>query len=268
MESSPESKSIPGKTRIIIFAIVTYLVWVCATWLLEGRILTLLRPEAVLDRISYTIIANIIIGTLVAIFVVRSAIDAKIINLDSSGFRPLKRTIIAIVIAFILGFILMVLLNPPTLNPTVLLNVYAQVFTVTIAEIAVCWVVIGSITEGTLKNKGKIPAILLGIIAASALFGLYHFAHSPPFNQPGMVAFLALFGVVTSLVYFIGRDIYATMVFHNFFGSFGVLQSLAAAGILSTYEVPLYPVIGTAIVSIAIFIAVDLFCIRKCKPAP
>lgn len=217
---------------------------------------------------TYTIVANIIIGIVLALFVVRYAMDARIISFDSSGFRPLKRTVIAMVIAFILGFILMILLNPPTLDPTVLLNVYAQVFTVSIAEITVCWAVMGSISEGILKEKGKVLAIVAGMIIASVLFGLYHFAHSPPFNQPGMVAFLALFGVVTSLVYFIGRDIYATMVFHNFFGSLGVMQSLATAGILSTYAVPRYPIIGTAIVSIVIFIAVDLLYVRKRKPVP
>lgn len=268
MEPPLPSQSIRGTTRILIFAVVTYLVWVFATWLLEGRILTLLRPEAVLDRVTYTIVANIIIGIVLALFVVRYAMDARIISFDSSGFRPLKRTVIAMVIAFILGFILMILLNPPTLDPTVLLNVYAQVFTVSIAEITVCWAVMGSISEGILKEKGKVLAIVAGMIIASVLFGLYHFAHSPPFNQPGMVAFLALFGVVTSLVYFIGRDIYATMVFHNFFGSLGVMQSLATAGILSTYAVPRYPIIGTAIVSIVIFIAVDLLYVRKRKPVP
>jgi len=268
MEPPLPSKSINAEMRILLFAIVTYLVWVVTTWLLEGRILTLLRPEAVLDRITYTIVANIIIGILLALFVVRQAMGDGIISLESSGFRHLKRTILAVMIAFILGFILMDLLNPPTLDPTVLLNVYAQVFTVTIAEIAVCWAVMGSIPEGMLKRKGKVLAIVAGIVIASVLFGLYHFAHSPPFNQPGMVAFLALFGVATSLVYFIGRDIYATMVFHNFFGSFGVMQSLATAGILSTYTVPLYPVIGTAIVSIAIFIAVDLLYVRKRKSTP
>jgi hypothetical protein len=267
MQFPPKSCPLSPKTRILSFASGTYFLWVLATWLLEARILTLLRPEAVVDRISYTIIANIIIGILLALFVVRQAMVTKIITPESSGFRPLKRTILAIVIAFVLGFVLMLLLNPPSLDPVVLVNVYAQVFTVTIAEIAVCWAVIGSVTEGLLKPRGRILAIIAGVIAASVLFGLYHFAHSPPFNQPGMVAFLSLFGVVTSLVYFIGRDIYATMVFHNFFGSFGVMQSLATAGILSSYTEPLYPLIGTAVISIAIFIAVDLLYVRKKKTA-
>ena len=80
MEPPLPSQSIRGTTRILIFAVVTYLVWVFATWLLEGRILTLLRPEAVLDRVTYTIVANIIIGIVLALFVVRYAMDARIIS--------------------------------------------------------------------------------------------------------------------------------------------------------------------------------------------
>lgn len=242
---------------------MVYILWLIATYLLEGRILTLLQPEAVVDRLLYTIIANIIIGSILALWVVRQSLDSKTISLDSSGFRPVVRTIIAVVVAFILGLLVLLFQNPTSLEPIILLNVYAQVFTVTIAEIAVCWAVIGSIVEGYLQSKGKIVAIVCGIIAASVLFGLYHIGHSPPFNQPGMIAFLTVVGVVTSLVYFIGRDIYATMVFHNFFGSIGVLQSLSAAGVLEGYSEPLFPIIGMTIISLAIFIAVDVFYVRK-----
>jgi len=71
--------------------------------------------------------------------------------------------------------------------------------------------------------------------------------------------------VVTSLVYFIGRDVYATMVFHNFFGCIGVMQSLSASGVLSAYSQPLFPVIGMAVVSFLIFVFVDRLYVRK-KP--
>jgi membrane protease YdiL (CAAX protease family) len=226
---------------------------------------TLMRPEAVIDRITYTLVANIIIGIILALVVIRCAIKRKTISLTSAGFQPLKRTIIAVVVACILGIMVLFIQHPPSLDPVILLNVYAQVFTVTIAEIAVCWAVMGSIVEGALSKKGRVAAIISGIIFASVLFGVYHFAHSPPFNQPTMVLFLSAIGVVTSLVYFIGRDIYATMVFHNFFGSIWVMQSLSASGLLDTYSQPLYPVMGMAVISLAIFVIVDLFYVRK-KP--
>jgi len=248
---------------ILCLALAIYGIWVIATFLLEGRMLTLLRPDAVIDRVVYTLIANILIGTLLALLVVRHALNRKIISFKSAGFQSLRRTLTAVLIAIILGAVILVLHHPPSLDPIVFLNVYAQVFTVTIAEIAVCWIVLGSITEGVFAAKGKIVALVGGMLLSAILFGVYHFAHSPPFNQPTMVVFLSIIGLVTSLVYFISRDLYATMVFHNFFGAIGVMQTLAASGLLSAYSQPLFPVMGMALISFVIFTGFDLFYIRK-----
>ncbi|MDD1716143.1 MAG: CPBP family glutamic-type intramembrane protease [Methanolinea sp.] len=133
----------------------------------------------------------------------------------------------------------------------------------TVAEIAVCWVVIGSITEGVLSQKGKIVSVASGLFLSGFLFGIYHFAHSPPFNQPATVAFLSVTGLLTGLVYFIGRDVYATIVFHNFFGCIGVMQSLSASGLLAAYSRPILPVIGMAVISFLVFAGLDLLYVRK-----
>ncbi|HNL85837.1 MAG TPA: hypothetical protein PLM60_05085 [Methanoregulaceae archaeon] len=249
--------------RILVLASLTYLVWVIVTYLLEGRILTLLRPEAVIDRTAYTLIANILIGIILALLVIRKAERTRLISLESAGFRPLKRTIIAVIIAFLGGLAILLIQHHGAPNLVVLLNVYAQVLTVTIAEIVICWGMIGSITEGTLSKKGRIIAIAGGILIASVLFGLYHIGHSPPFNQAGMILLLSFIGIVTSLVYFVGRDIYATIAFHNFLGCIGVIQALEAAGSLPLYEKPLLPVLGMAAISVAVFITIDFRFIRQ-----
>ncbi|HNB04259.1 MAG TPA: hypothetical protein PLV88_08205, partial [Methanoregulaceae archaeon] len=150
--------------RILVLASLTYLVWVIVTYLLEGRILTLLRPEAVIDRTAYTLIANILIGIILALLVIRKAERTRLISLESAGFRPLKRTIIAVIIAFLGGLAILLIQHHGAPNLVVLLNVYAQVLTVTIAEIVICWGMIGSITEGTLSKKGRIIAIAGGIL--------------------------------------------------------------------------------------------------------
>lgn len=61
---------------------------------------------------------------------------------------------------------------------------------------------------------------------STVFFGVYHFAHSEPFNQINMVMILMLPGLLTGIVYFVGRNIYATIVFHNFQALFGVLISV------------------------------------------
>ncbi len=251
--------------QTILASISVYLIWVIATYILEGRILTLLRPEAVFERIVYTVVANFLIGTVVAAWVLRSFVKSGFATLKQLGFNSIYRTVVAVVVAGVIGFGLLVILNPSSLNPIVILNVYAQVLTVSIAEIIVCWGVIGVRFEALSRTRGRVVSIFVGILMADFLFGIYHFAHSPPFNQIGMVLFLMVVGLFTSLVYFFGRDIYATIVFHNFFGVLGVMQTLEKSGNLATYNQPLLPILTMALLAVIILICTDIFVSRWVK---
>jgi hypothetical protein len=104
--------------------------------------------------------------------------------------------------------------------------------------------------------------VILAAIIASILFGVYHFAHSPPFNTVGPVAFLTVIGLVTSAFFFISRDVYGTITFHNFFGIFGGIRALDASGNLAIFERPLIPALVTAVVAIAALIAVHVLWIN------
>ena len=90
------------------------------------------------------------------------------------------------------------------MNPIVILNAHSQVLVVSIAEVMVCWVIVGASFESLVKSRGRIASLVVGILTPDIFFGIYHFAHSPPFNQIGMVLFLMIPGLVTSLVYFLG----------------------------------------------------------------
>lgn len=263
MESCPAREFFTKPRGILCIALAIYLLWVIATYLLEGRVLTLLRPDAMLDRVVYTIIANILIGSLLAIVVIRYAITHDLVTARNEGFQPLKRTLIAVVLAIAAGIVMLLVLVRPAPDPVVLINIYAQVFPVTVAEIAVCWAMTGAFTEGAFFSRGRIIAMVCGVVVASVLFGVYHFAHSPPFNLPGTVLFLTLVGVATSLVYFLGRDIYATMAFHNCFGCVGVMQSLAASGLVGVYARPMAPVMAMAVISLVIFVFAEIQYVRK-----
>src|SRR5215208_2361739 len=152
--------------------------------------------------------------------------------------------------------LLYVLQGAPTLNPTVIINAYAQALVGSIAEMLVCWAVVGSVAESLLRDgRGMWDSVILAAIIASVLFGVYHFAHSPPFNTVGAVAFLTMIGLVTSAFFFISRDVYGTITFHNFFGIFGVIGALDASANLATFERPVVPLFVTAVVAIAVLIA-------------
>ena len=111
--------------------------------------------------------------------------------------------------------------------------------------------------------------MILAAVIASVLFGVYHFAHSPPFNTIPLVMFLSVIGLVTSLFYFVSRDVYGTIAFHNFQGIFGVIGALDASGNLATFERPLVPLLVTAVVAIAVLIAAHVLWINSgTSPTP
>jgi hypothetical protein len=263
------------KIKFIAVAIGTYLVWIFATYLLEGRINLLQKPNP-LGRLIYAVIANMIIGTVIAIWLLRPSILQRFVTIQQLGFQPsLKRVVIAVVIAGLIGFALFVIQKPASLNAIVILNVFSQTLPGSIAEVVVCWALVGATFESltrrknnknsnNINNKSKITSIIVGAAVAIVLFGLYHFAHSPPFNQPNMVIILMYPGLLTSIVYFVGRDIYAAIVFHNFQALFGVMNNVN----IEPFTRPLYPLIMLGLVSVLVLIGSDIFMLRRRKMDP
>jgi hypothetical protein len=237
------------------------LVWVLATYLLEGRIHTLLRPEAMGARLSYALVANVLIGIGGSALVIRLVSRAGTVSTQQAGFRGLAHAAIAVAVGVAIGVAFYALQGAPSWNPVVLLNAYAQVLVGSIAEILVCWAVVGSVSQALLRDRGRWVSLILAAIIASVLFGIYHFAHSPPFNTVPMVVFLSVIGLVTSL-FFVSKDVYGTIAFHNFLGILGVMRALEASGNLSSFERPIVSLLVMAVVAIALLIATHVFWIN------
>jgi len=107
-----------------------------------------------------------------------------------AGFRGIGHAVVAVVIGGTLGFVLYVLQGAPTLNPVVIINAFAQVLVGSIAEVLVCWAVVGSLAGAILRDgRGRWVSVILAALIASVLFGVFHFAHSPPFNTVALAAF-------------------------------------------------------------------------------
>src|SRR5690606_26705931 len=113
------------------------------------------------------------------------------------------------------------------------------VLVVSAAEILVCWTLVGGIVESFLgRALGRLPALAIAILTSSALFGLYHFAHSPPFDDIGMVVFLTAISLVTGVFFVTSRNVYGAIVLHNFLGVIGVTNALAARNELESLTEP------------------------------
>ena len=126
------------------------------TYLLEGRIHIPQRID-VLGRFEYVVIANMVIGTVLAIWLLRYyRISSGFISPKQLGFQSVNWRFRAVVgIASVIGFVLFILQGPVSLNPIVISNVFAQTLRTSIAEVVVCWVVIGASFESLLLTSRK-----------------------------------------------------------------------------------------------------------------
>jgi hypothetical protein len=244
-----------GTQRSVIAALVFFATWAVATWFFEGRIGTLLRPDAVADRIVYALVVNLLLGVIGGIVLVATLLRHTPIAAQKWGFGPGKRTLASIGAGLLLGTAAYVLQGAPSLNPVVIGNAFAQVFVVSTAEVVVCWAVVGTAIRTGLRRHGAIFATVVAAVTASALFGVYHYGHSAPFNTLPVVALLSIVGLVTSAFFFVARDVAGTVVFHNFLGTFGVIKALAEANALAPLEEVQPALIGTALLTAAVLAA-------------
>jgi hypothetical protein len=144
----------------------------------------------------------------------RSSLRAKFVTSKQLGFQSLRRILTLVVIAIAIGSVLFLTSNPAagSTNATVIANILAQTLPTSIAEVVVCWAVVGTVFESLVRSKkhgkGDDPnwkkgavlhlnwtsirrvkvttisalSLIVGGIVSIVLFGTYHFAHSPPFN--------------------------------------------------------------------------------------
>jgi hypothetical protein len=237
-------------------ALGTYLAWTAGTWLFEGRIQTLMRPDAVADRLVYALVVNLLLGIGGSLFVLgRLVRSQRSLEPARCGFGSPVRTVLATVVGLALGLAFYVAQGAPSTNAVVVTNAFAQVFVVSVAEVLVCWALVGVVLEAESDSPNRLAPNIVAAVSAAVLFGLYHFAHSPPFDTWPMVGFLTVVGLFTGAFFFISRDVLGTAVFHNFLGTFGVTQALVEGGATGSMETVQVPLVGTALVTLLLLLA-------------
>jgi hypothetical protein len=214
---------------VLAVAAAVYAAWGVATYLLEGYPRTLLRPEATGLRAAYAAIANLGVGIIGGAWAARWLAGRAGGTAGRLGFRGAAHAVATAAAGGGLGLLLYRSQDPPALGPAALANTFAQVLVVSAAEVVVCWALVGGAVEWALRPWGWAAARAGGVGVAAAAFGVYHFAHSPPFNSPAVVAFLAGVGVLTGVFFLAARDVYGTIAFHNWLGVVGVARATEAA---------------------------------------
>lgn len=185
MPSSPDSPTRLDRRRAVLLTIGLYLAWTAATYWLEGRLRTLLRPDATVARLTYAIVANLLIGLIGTMGVLQRLDRSGILDSQTAGFRNFWHTIGSVGAGLAVGFAIYALQPSPVWHPMVLVNGFAQVLVVSTAEVLVCWAAAGGLSYVLLLQRfGPRVAYTGAAVIASVLFGLYHFAHSPPSASP------------------------------------------------------------------------------------
>ena len=248
------------RTQAVAVAFGLFAVWTLATYLLEARLGTFLKPDAT-TRFVYTVVANVLIGTIGAALVIRALVRrAELPRATAYGIARPLRTLVLVPVAAVLAALFLRSQQLPTSDPVVLANASAQVLVVSIAEVLVCWVLFGAVLRNAL-GSGFVSAGV-AVVSAALAFGLYHFAHSPPFNTPAMVLLLSVVGVATGIFFFFAGDLYSTIVLHNAFAIRGVIQALDEGGNLDRYATPQLPLMATAIAAVVVLVIADVGLIR------
>jgi hypothetical protein len=249
-----------GRTPALASAIGVVAVWMLATYMLEARVGTFLRPDTT-NRFVYTVVANMLIGTIGSALVIRAIVRrAALLSVTTYGIARPFRILVLVPVAAVLGGLFLVGQELPTSDPVILANASAQVLVVSIAEVVVCWALFGAVLRNPFGSGLWSAAI--AVVSAALVFGLYHFAHSPPFDTPAMVLLLSGIGVATGIFFFLGGDVYSTIVLHNAFAIRGVVQALDENGNLERYATPQLPLITTAIAAVVALIVADVVLIR------
>jgi hypothetical protein len=243
-----------------------FAVWMLTTYLLEGRLHTFRRPEATGRRFAYTMTANVLVGTVGAALVIRLFLRSTAMAHPAPyGLAEPGRISLALAVGAVVGGLTLVIHRLPSRHPMVLANAFAQVLVVSIAEVLVCWGVLGATVRNALD--WGLPGTALAIVVAAAAFGLYHYAHSPPFNTARIVQLLTGVGLVTGVFFFVSGDLYGTIVFHNTFALRGVVEALGRANALESLERPRVPILATALAAVIVLVVADFMVMRPALAA-
>lgn len=248
----------PKQVKAVVGTIAFFALWTATTWFFEGRIRTFLRPEAVVDRLVYIVIVNYLVGTVGAAYAIRLAIRSGQMDRADVAFRTGTPSVRWIFTGVIVGLCLLFVQGTPSKSVVVIANAFAQVLPVSIAEVLVCWAVIGGIVKGIVIGPAWLKSGVAALVS-SAAFAVYHFGHSPPFNNIAMVAFLAFVGLWTSIFFLVSQDVYATIAFHNLLGVYGVVQALVGSGQADSFAELRAPLLIMAATALVILVAVDFF---------
>ncbi len=135
---------------------------------------------------------------------------------------------ILLVIALIVGFFMIALALRGQLSEELRhsLRLFVALFAVSLAEVLVFLSIVFNLTEVVTSSLLHPPwAVVAAAIVSSALFGLYHFTHSPPWNNWAQAALLFVVWLFVCLAYVLTGDAWAAAIIDTSFATIGFIRN-------------------------------------------
>lgn len=109
------------------------------------------------------------------------------------------------------------------------LRLFVALFGVSLAEVLVFLSILFNLAAAGAGLLLHSPwASVVAAIVSSALFGLYHFSHSPPWNNWAQAARLFVVWLVVCFVYVMTRDAWAATIIDTSFATIGFVRNRVA----------------------------------------
>ncbi len=189
--------------------VLVYSIWLMEIFLLEGNKRLFSRPDSA-GLVIYTLVACVLIGSVVPLFLIRRSFFSGTVNLFQIGFRSARRTLLACAVTFAICSVLVVLFSPLGMDRLSFFRVFLLLLPTGIASAMVCWVLVGTHVQALVRSGGAPASICAGVVVTSILFGIVPIVQTPGVLPQEMTLWNLGSGIIAALFFFSVRDVYAT----------------------------------------------------------
>ena len=183
------------------------------------------RRRAILQPLAVVVLAGTVVPGLAIRWLMQNGWHSGDLPIDGAD-APLLG------ISLVVGLALIALALRGSLKtefPRVI-RLFFALLPVSLAEVLVFLSILFNWTERIAASMVGSPwASVAAAIASAALFGLYHFTHSPPWNNWAQAARLFIVWLFVCLAYVLTRDAWAASIIDASFAAIGLLSGSSTA---------------------------------------
>ena len=207
----PTTLFIQPVLRLLVIPLLVYSIWLMEIFLLEGNVRLFSRPDSA-GLVIYTLVACVLIGSVVPLFLIRRSFLSGAVNLFQIGFRSARRTILICTVTLAICSVPVVLFSPPGMDSQSFFRVFLLLLPTGIASVMVCWVLVGTHVQALVRGSGAPASICVGVVVTSILFGIVPIVQTPGVLPQEMTLWNIGSGIIAALFFFSLRDVYATSI--------------------------------------------------------